>query len=231
MGLFARRRDPLPSSDPRAASATKRAADPPQRRSRRSAQPKVEPLHPRLLMAAGHPAVSDAAAPSDLADRVALALQPYFAQGRFPGISVAIVNDGQVALARGYGLSDVAAGSPVQADTRFDIGSVTKTFTALGVLLLYQEARGTSHPLDLDAPIGQYLHQTRSFKLPRRWSHLTTRELLAMTSGITDVGGNRPWQDQVRSSARIPFLYAPGTETSYSDTNYNLLGELIEQWT
>jgi CubicO group peptidase (beta-lactamase class C family) len=199
--------------------------------ARRRALPGVEALHPRLLMAAGHHALTDAAAPPDLADRVALALQPYFAQGWFPGISVAIVTDGQIALARGYGLSDVAAGSPVQANTRFDIGSVTKTFTALGVLLLYQESQGTSHPLDLDAPIGQYLHNTRSFKLPHRWSDLTTRELIAMTSGITDVEGNRPWQDQLRSSSRIRSLYTPGTETSYSDTNYNLLGELIEQWT
>jgi CubicO group peptidase (beta-lactamase class C family) len=182
-------------------------------------------------MASGHHALADAAAPPDVADRVALALQPYFAQGRFPGISVAIVTDGQVALARGNGLSDVRTGEPVRADTRFDIGSVTKTFTALGVLLLYQEGQGTSHALDLDAPIGQYLHKTRSFKLPGRWSNLTTRELLAMASGITDVEGSRPWQAQLRSSARIPFLYAQGMEISYSDTNYNLLGELIEQWT
>ena len=55
---------------------------------------------------------------------------------------------------------------PVGADTRFDIGSVTKTFTALGVLLLYQQSQGTSQPLNLDAPIGQYLHNTKSFKLP-----------------------------------------------------------------
>ena len=64
----------------------------------------------------------------------------------------------------------MATGSPVQADTRFDIGSVTKTFTALGVLLLYQESQGTSHPLDLNAPISDYLHNTRSFKLPPKWS-------------------------------------------------------------
>ena len=52
-----------------------------------------------------------------------------------------------------------------------------------------------------------------------------------MTSGITDVEGDSPWQAQLRSSSRIRSLYSPGTETSYSDTNYNLLGELIEQWT
>jgi CubicO group peptidase (beta-lactamase class C family) len=200
-------------------------------RAQRRARPEAEALDPRLLMASGQVGVADATAPPDLADRVAQALQPYFAQHQFPGISVAIVTDGQVALARGYGISDVETGSPVQADTRFDIGSVTKTFTALGVLLLYQDSQGTSHPLDLDAPIGQYLHNNKSFKLPPKWSRITTRELLDMTSGIRDVGGARPWQAQLESIAKAPLLYAPGTETSYSSANYDLLGELIEQWT
>ena len=182
-------------------------------------------------MASGKLGMADATASPDLADRVAQALQPYFAQHQIPGISVAIVTDGQVALAQGYGVSNVATGSPVQADTRFDIGSVTKTFTALGVLLLYQESQGTSHPLNLDAPIGQYLHNNKSFKLPPSGPSITTRELLDMTSGIRDVGSARPWQAQLESIAKDPLLYAPGTETSYSNANYDLLGELIEQWT
>jgi len=182
-------------------------------------------------MDSSHVRTADATTSSDLADRVVQALKPYFAQDQFPGISVAIVKHGQVALAQGYGVSDVATGSPVQADTRFDIGSVTKTFTALGVLLLYQESQGTSHPLDLNAPISEYLHNTPSFKLPRKWSGVTTMELLNMTSGIRDVGGPQPWQAELNSIAKDPLHYAPGTETSYSNANYDLLGELIEQWT
>ena len=201
------------------------------RRAQRRARPEAEVLDPRLLMASGQLGMAGATASPDLAERVAQALQPYFAQDQFPGISVAIVTDGQVALARGYGISDVATGSPVQADTRFDIGSVTKTFTALGVLLLYQESQGTSHPLDLNAPIGQYLHNNKSFKLPPKWSRITTWQLLDMTSGIRNVAGTRPWQAELNSIARDPLLYAPGTESSYSNSNYDLLGELIEQWT
>ena len=52
-----------------------------------------------------------------------------------------------------------------------------------------------------------------------------------MTSGIRNVGGAQPWQAQLESIAKDPLLFAPGTETSYSNTNYDLLGELIEQWT
>ncbi len=228
---FARRQNARASSEPSTGSAPPRAADRPVRPVRRRARPEVEMLGPRLLMASGSVATVDATASAGLADRVAQALQPYFAQDQFPGISVAVVTAGKVALAQGYGLSDVATGSPVRADTRFDIGSVTKTFTALGVLLLYQDSQGTSHPLNLDAPISQYLHNNKSFKLPHQWSQVTTRELLDMTSGIGNVGTARPWQAQLESIAKDPLRYAPGTKTLYSNSNYYLLGELIEQWT
>jgi CubicO group peptidase (beta-lactamase class C family) len=182
-------------------------------------------------MASGNPAAAVATASSDLSERVEQVLKPYFDRGDFPGISVAVVAGGRVALEQGYGLSDVATGAPVGAETRFDIGSLTKTFTALAILLLYQESQGTSHPLDLNAPIGDYLHDNRTFKLPRAWSHITTMELLDMSSGIRDVGGPRPWQAQLQSIAGARLLFTPGTEASYSSANYDLLGELIEQWT
>jgi CubicO group peptidase (beta-lactamase class C family) len=194
-------------------------------------RPAIEALDSRLLLASVGPGAVGGTASPDLTYRVAHALKPYFDQGRIPGISVAIVMNGKVALAQGYGRSNVATGSPVTADTRFDIGSVTKTFTALGVLQLYQESQGTSHPLDLNAPISEYLHNTPSFKLPRRWSRVTTMELLDMTSGIGNGPSAQPWQAQIASIANDPLLYAPGTKSSYSDTNYDLLGELIEQRT
>ena len=99
------------------------------------------------------------------------------------------------------------------------------------MLLLYQESQGTSQPLDLDAPIGQYLHNTSSFKLPAKWSRVTTRELLEMSSGIRQVNSSEPWQAQVQSIAKAPLLFVPGRKTAYSDTNFDLLGELIEQRT
>ncbi len=52
-----------------------------------------------------------------------------------------------------------------------------------------------------------------------------------MTSGIRNVAVAQPWQAQLQSIAKDPLLFAPGTETFYSNTNYDLLGELIEQWT
>jgi D-alanyl-D-alanine carboxypeptidase len=231
MRLFVRWQASRLASEPRTGSSRLQAANRPGRCARRRARPEAEALDSRLLMASGTLGTADGAASSDLAGRVAEALKPYFASDQFPGISVAIVTDGQVALAQGFGLSDAATGTAAGADTRFDIGSVTKTFTALGVLLLYQQSQGTPHPLDLDAPISEYLHDTKSFTLPRKWSQITVMELLNMTSGLRDVGGPRPWQAQLESIAKGPLLYAPGTESSYSSANYDLLGELIQQWT
>ena len=138
MHLFARRQDSLRSSEPRIGPP--RAADRPGRRAPRRARPEAEALDSRLLMASANLGMANATTSPDLSDRVAQALQPYFDQDRIPGISVAIVTDGQVALAQGYGVSNVKTRAPVEADTRFDIGSVTKTFTAIGVLLLLSSA-------------------------------------------------------------------------------------------
>jgi D-alanyl-D-alanine carboxypeptidase len=228
MRLFARRRDLRPSSEPRLGPA--RSADRPGRRARWRARPEAEALDSRLLMASANLGMTGASASSALSSRVAQVLEPYFDQDQIPGISVSIVTDGQVALTQGYGLSNVKTGAPAEADTRFDIGSVTKTFTAIGVMLLYQESQGTSHPLDLNAPISDYLKNTPSFKLPRKWDGVTTMELLNMTSGIGNAASNQPWQAQVKSVANHPLLFSPGTKTLYSDTNFDLLGELIEQW-
>jgi D-alanyl-D-alanine carboxypeptidase len=220
--FFTRRWDTRGSSEPRSGSAQARADG---RRVLRRARPQAEVLDSRLLMAAG----ADSTASSSLSNSVAAVLQPYLSQNEVPGISVAVVTDGQVALAQGYGVSNVATRAPVEADTRFDIGSITKTFTSIGVLLLYQESQGTSHALNLNAPISDYLHNTSSFKLPSQWRNVTTMELLNMTSGIRDVGGPEPWQEELDSIANDRLLFTPGTKSSYSSANFDLLGDLIEQ--
>ena len=227
MRLFARRQDSRPSSEPRLGPS--RSVDRPGRRARWRARPEAEALDSRLLMASANLGMTGASASSALSSRVAQVLEPYFDQDQIPGISVSIVTDGQVALTQGYGLSNVKTGAPVEADTRFDIGSVTKTFTAIGVMLLYQESQGTSHPLNLNAPISDYLKHTPSFKRPRKWDGVTTTELLNMTSGIGNGASNLPWQAHIKALANRPLLFSPGTKTLYSDTNFDLLGELIEQ--
>jgi CubicO group peptidase (beta-lactamase class C family) len=111
-----------------------------------------------------------------------------------PGVAVAIVEKGKVALDQGYGYADLSTKTGVTSDTRFDIASLTKTFIGLGVMLLYQKSLKTRHPIKLNAPISKYitkpivfdLSSSESFTLPAACKNITVRQLLTMSSGIQD---------------------------------------------
>ncbi len=81
----------------------------------------------------------------------------YRASQKLPGLAVGLVVDGELAWSRAYGVADLASNAPVDVDTRFEIGSITKPFTALAVLRLRDEGK-----LSLDAPAATYLPELRS---------------------------------------------------------------------
>ncbi|HLT46428.1 MAG TPA: serine hydrolase domain-containing protein [Rubricoccaceae bacterium] len=149
-----------------------------------------------------------------------------------PGLALAVVQDGAVVYARGYGFADLAHHAPATDSTAFLVASVTKTFTAVAVLMLVEEGR-----VDLDAPIGRYVSD-----LPEAWQPATVRQLLQHTSGISSLTAHdRPpcpsvcAPDRVRTTrealaevACLPLDFAPGTGWSYSDSGYLLLGLLVE---
>lgn len=95
-----------------------------------------------------------------------------------PGCAVAVLHEGEVLLAEGFGLRDVAAGLPVTVDTLFAIGSSTKTFTAAVVASLVQEG-----VVDLDAPLRTYLPGFTMLD-PVAAQQLTLRDCLAHRSGL-----------------------------------------------
>lgn len=97
---------------------------------------------------------------------------------KIPGVAIAIVKDGEVVLAKGYGLRNVKENLPVTSDTLFAIGSNTKAFTAAGLAILVDEGK-----LDWDKPIREYIP---SFKM---WDdyvteHMTARDLVTHRSGL-----------------------------------------------
>ena len=91
-----------------------------------------------------------------------------------PGLSLAIVKDGQIIKAAGYGLADRTLKIPATPETVYKIASVSKQFIATGIMLLVQEGR-----LGVDDPISKYLDGT-----PAAWKDITIRHLLTHTSGI-----------------------------------------------
>jgi len=75
---------------------------------------------------------------------------------KVPGLAIAVVQNGEMALVRAYGLRDVEAGLPVTTDTQFLIGSATKSFTSTGLALLVDERR-----LDWKKPVRDYIPEFR----------------------------------------------------------------------
>ena len=95
-----------------------------------------------------------------------------------PGLSVAIVKDGQVVLAKGYGVRRLGSSERVDAETLFGIASNTKVFTATALGILVEDGL-----LEWDAPVVDYLP---SFQMYDPWvtRHITVRDLLVHRSGL-----------------------------------------------
>ena len=95
-------------------------------------------------------------------------------KSHIPGVSIAIIHDGKVVLARGYGMANVELSTPATENTVYQLASVTKTFTATAIMMLVQEGK-----LGLDDKINELLPD-----LPTAWSEVAIRHLLNHTSGI-----------------------------------------------
>lgn len=148
-----------------------------------------------------------------------------------PGAAYAFVRDGRIE-AGAVGLASEAEGTPLRSDTPLALGSVSKPFVAVGVLQLVD--RGL---VELDAPISRYLPWLR-FAEPGAADRITVRHLLTHTSGISTFVGNRTQSDvsmepgALRRRAELLADVTPGTpgaDWQYSNSNYQLLGALIEQ--
>jgi CubicO group peptidase (beta-lactamase class C family) len=108
------------------------------------------------------------------------------ALGRRPaaGLAVGVIRDGSLVRFHGHGVADVEAGTPVTADTVFRIASISKTFTAIAVMQLWE--RGL---LDLDAPAGEYLRAYRLVPATATLPPVTVRHVLTHTAGIAALRG------------------------------------------
>ena len=95
-----------------------------------------------------------------------------------PGAALALIKDGRIVLERGYGYRDLASHAPVTTATLFNIGSISKSFAALGIAQLVD-----GHQVDLDAPVIKYIPELR-LSDPQATQAMTLRQLLSHTSGL-----------------------------------------------
>lgn len=148
-----------------------------------------------------------------------------------PGCAVGVARGGDVLHAQGYGLANLDHGIAITPDTVFDVGSVTKQFTAASILLLSQDGA-----LALGDDVREHLPE-----LPEYGTTITIRHLLHHTSGVRDylnliALAGRPFYapishlDIVELMARQRALnHPPGERYSYSNTGYMLLATIVER--
>ena len=161
-----------------------------------------------------------------------------------PGAAVALIEEGEVAWVRGFGVANRADGRTMNSETMFNVASVSKPITALGIMRLAEQGK-----LDLDAPVSKYL---------KRWSlpagqfdadEVTARRILSHTAGLSmpsvpafepreklpsvlDIlNGEFAGSEYSKPGTRVEILYPPGEEFHYSGGGYVLLELLVEDIT
>jgi D-alanyl-D-alanine carboxypeptidase len=143
-----------------------------------------------------------------------------------PGAALTVIKNGKRIKTAVYGMANLELQSPVVAETVFEIGSVTKQFTAAGIMLLVQDGK-----LSVDDKISRYLKD-----IPPSWTNITVRQLLTHTSGIpnyTVLDGFELRQHLTQAQfiqllGSHPLDFAPGDSWSYCNSGFNLLGYVIE---
>lgn len=174
-------------------------------------------------------AVHEAAlVPAERAAAVRRAVEGVRGKAGIPGLSAAIVLEGRLAWADGFGLSDVENSVPARAGTSYRWASVSKPVAAIAVMQLVERAK-----IDLDAPIQNYVPG-----FPDKGVKVTARHLLCHQSGIRHYKS----RDELASTRRFarleeglaffkddPLLFDPGTRYQYTTFGYTLLGCAVEK--
>ncbi|HAJ46327.1 MAG TPA: hypothetical protein DCL54_07080 [Alphaproteobacteria bacterium] len=160
------------------------------------------------------------------------ALAQEFARLKIPGASVAIIENNQIVLTRGYGLADVKARTPVTPETVFRAGSISKSFTGIGIMMLVEEGR-----LDLNAKLADLVPE---LKFDNPWESsdpVRLVHLLEHTAGFDDIGFHHyllegkdtPLSEAVVKYGPYKSRWRPGTWTAYCNSGPVIAGLIIEK--
>ncbi len=142
--------------------------------------------------------------------------------------SVLVSRDGQVLFAKGYGLANREHNIPNTPSTKFRLGSITKQFTAMAIMILVDEGK-----IKVDDPVSKCLDNA-----PKTWDGVTIHHLLTHTSGIHNYTADLDYVKKMTVPETVksmigrfkdkPLDFKPGEKFSYSNSGYFLLGAVIE---
>jgi D-alanyl-D-alanine carboxypeptidase len=144
-----------------------------------------------------------------------------------PGLSFAIVKNGEVIHAQGYGLANVELNVAATPETVYHLASISKTFTAMGIMLLIEEGK-----VRLSDKITRYFDN-----IPDAWTGITIWHLLTHTSGLvheSKATDEEYWKDTtdqevIRTAIGAPLRFLPGEQAAYSNLGYQLLGMIMHK--
>ena len=146
-----------------------------------------------------------------------------------PGLSMGVVYAGQLVWRKGFGYSNLQAETPATPETRYRIGSVTKSFTSTAIMQLYENGK-----LRLDDPVKKYLpwfdisyHNTLPITIYQVLTHIAGLPLDATVPHWTE-NQFQTWEEIVATSTGRRALFPPNTKWKYSNYGYALLGGIIE---
>ena len=159
------------------------------------------------------------------------AASSFLAANSVPGVSVAVVQDGELLWSSGFGMADLENFVPATPFTLFRLGSISKPITATAILQLSERGK-----LDLDAEVQKYCPA-----FPKKEWPITTRELLGHLGGIRHYNpggkGDIPddsakhfasMEESLQIFANDPLVAKPGTKFQYSTYGYTVLGCVLE---
>ncbi|MCL4819563.1 MAG: beta-lactamase family protein [Vicinamibacteria bacterium] len=188
------------------------------------------PLLPALALALAAPATAAprpaASGPATAIDAVLKAAYP----ADQPGAAAIVVKDGKVLFRKAYGMANLELGVPLQPEMVFRLGSITKQFTAVAILMLAEEGR-----LSLSDPVEKFLPG-----YPTHGHVITIEHLLTHSSGIQSYTGMPGWMEDriladlkplelIDGFKKEPMNFAPGEQFRYNNSAYVMLGAIIEK--
>jgi len=164
--------------------------------------------------------------------QIEAAVSKFMASTHVPGVSVAVVENGEYEWASGFGLADVENNTPASEHTLYRLASISKSLTAVGAMQLVERGQ-----LDLDAPIQKYCPA-----FPAKQAPITTREVMGHLGGIrhyktdspddAEVGNTRHFDNPIQAGIDFfkndPLVADPGTHFHYSTQGYTLVGCVME---
>ena len=169
---------------------------------------------------------------ADKRTQIEAAVATFMSSTHVPGVSVAVVENGQYEWASGFGFADLENNVPASEHTLYRLASISKPLTATGAMQLWEHGQ-----LDLDAPVQKYCPA-----FPRKDSTITTREALGHLAGIRhyksgsqedpEIGNTRHFDNPIQAGLNFfendALVSPPGTHFHYSTQGYTLVGCVME---